>query len=600
MKSQIGTPRTARSLAATLAIALSALSAVALLISGGIQLFSNIQAQQAAISGEQQLIAQQASKSVADFVQQRFSVLETAVGFTNPFTAAPDSQKLTLDSLLGLQPALRQLALLDGSGRVLTLASRQSLAQSSQFTSQLQSDLIAATRAGERYISQVYIDDLTNEPLVIMAVPGKDVFGDYQGTLAAEVNLKFMWDLVDQLNVGETGYAYVVDDQGKLLAFGDTARVLRGENAAQIKKVGEFVTSPIGMSETAAAASTYTGMNGETVLGSIVPLGTPQWAVVTEQPLREAYGPLIQVTLLSIASMLVMAGLGALAGVVLARRLAVPLVDLTTTATRIAAGEMQLQAGITGPQEISALATAFNSMTAQLRDLVGSLEHRVADRTKALATSAEVSRRLSTVLDEQQLVREVVELVQSSFDYYHAHIYLVDPATGDLAMAGGTGEAGQTMLERGHKIRMGAGLVGRAAQTNKPVLVPDVSEDPQWLPNPLLPFTKSEVAVPIAIGDEVLGVLDVQHHVSDGLRQQDADMLQAIANQTALALRNARSYTDIRNRAERESLIAAIGQKIEETASVESALKVAVRELGQALRSQTSVQLKSADGGKAG
>jgi putative methionine-R-sulfoxide reductase with GAF domain len=273
---------------------------------------------------------------------------------------------------------------------------------------------------------------------------------------------------------------------------------------------------------------------------------------------------------------------------------------LTETATAIAAGDIDREAPVERQDEIGKLATAFNAMTRQLRDLIGSLEQRVAERTKALSTASEVSRRLSTWLDEQQLVREVVELVQSSFDYYHAHIYLVDPATADLVMAGGTGEAGQRMMERGHRIHVGAGLVGRAAETNKPVLVPDVSKDPQWLPNPLLPFTKSEVAVPIAIGDEVLGVLDVQHHVSDGLRQQDADMLQAIANQTALALRNARSYTDIRKRAERESLIAAIGQKIEQTASVESALKVAVRELGQALRSQTSVQLKSADGGKAG
>ena len=75
--------------------------------------------------------------------------------------------------------------------------------------------LLIQTSTGQRYISPVYIDDATSEPLIAIAIPVKNVFGDFQGTLMAEVNLKFMWDLVDQLKVGETGYAYVVDNQGQ-------------------------------------------------------------------------------------------------------------------------------------------------------------------------------------------------------------------------------------------------------------------------------------------------------------------------------------------------------------------------------------------------
>ncbi|MEZ4644078.1 MAG: GAF domain-containing protein [Chloroflexota bacterium] len=84
--------------------------------------------------------------------------------------------------------------------------------------------------------------------------------------------------------------------------------------------------------------------------------------------------------------------------------------------------------------------------------------------------------------------------IQSAFDYYHVHIYLVDEANEQLLMVGGTGEAGQTMLTQGHKIEVGKGLVGRAAATNTPVFVPDVTQDRQWLPNPLLPDTKAETA----------------------------------------------------------------------------------------------------------
>jgi len=129
-----------------------------------------------------------------------------------------------------------------------------------------------------------------------------------------------------------------------------------------------------------------------------------------------------------------------LAGAYLARRLAVPLVNLTGTATRIAGGEMELQAAVGGTSEVASLATAFNSMTQQLRSFIGGLEQRVADRTAELSkaseslshrvnqlqASAEVSRAATTLTDPEQLVPQVVELIQQRFEFYYVGLFLVD------------------------------------------------------------------------------------------------------------------------------------------------------------------------------
>ncbi len=423
MKTKTNNPRSARSLTTTLAIAFFTLSVVTLLVNGSFVLYTNYKSYRESIAAQQELVAQDASKSVASFIQDKFNGLESAVRFANPVVADPEIRKTIMGNLLGLDPAFRQFVSLDSNGRQLAQISRTSPTLSSQFTSQLKEDLINQTSKDQYFISPIYIDDMTSEPLITIAVPIKNDFGDFQGVLAAEVDLKFMWDLVDQLKVGETGYAYVVDSKGDLIAFGDTARVLSGENVKQIREVNEFVENPAMSADITPGASAYTGLLGKKVVGTYVPLGTPEWAVVTELPTTEAYQPIFQTTAIAVGGILLLAVLAGLAGVIVARRLAVPLVDLTGTATRIANGETYLQAKVTGPKEVATLGTAFNSMTDQLQNLIGNLEQRVAERTKALETSAEVSRRLTSILDEKQLLKEVVVQVKNAFNYYHVHIY---------------------------------------------------------------------------------------------------------------------------------------------------------------------------------
>lgn len=256
---------------------------------------------------------------------------------------------------------------------------------------------------------------------------------------------------------------------------------------------------------------------------------------------------------------------------------------LTDAAIQIEKGNLNQYISVQEQDEIGILSSAFNTMIARFRDLLQTLEARVAERTKALQTSLEVSRRLSGATDPRQLAVDVVEQLQAAFGYYHAHIYYQDEATGDLVMAGGTGEAGAAMLAAGHRIPQGRGLVGRAAETRAPVLVPDVSQAIGWLPNPLLPETQSEAAVPILAGDRVLGVLDVQQNRINGLTEEDVMLLQSIASQVAISLQNARAYQASAERAEMEAAVNYLAQRIQRASSVQETLQTVIRETAQVL-----------------
>jgi anti-anti-sigma regulatory factor/HAMP domain-containing protein len=398
-----------RSLATTLALTLVALSVVTLLLASGLQLFSNVRTQQAAMASSQQLIAQGAAGTVSGFIQERFSALETAVRLGAATSSSSEAWTRALQTLLGLQPSFKHLAMLDADNTVLAQTSRISLQASKRFVAGLSGEMLDEIRREERYISPVFIDSHTSEPHVIIAAPLVDALGDRHGSLVADVNLKFMWDLVDQLKVGETGYAYVVDRQGTLLAFGDTTRVLRGENVAQIWAVRLFSASPAGGD--GGGISSYTGITGEGVVGGYVPLGTPDWAVVTEMPWDEAYSGIIRDIGLSLGVMLAMAVLAGVVGVYLARRLTGPLVQLMNTATRIAAGDREVRVAVGGPREVANLAGAFNSMAAQLRSTLEGLEQSVAERTAALAEmearSEEQARLIEQNSQQRQVIREL-------------------------------------------------------------------------------------------------------------------------------------------------------------------------------------------------
>lgn len=281
-------------------------------------------------------------------------------------------------------------------------------------------------------------------------------------------------------------------------------------------------------------------------------------------------------------------------------RIAGPVSHTVHIASQMASGELDVRVEIGRRRdEIGQLANAFNQMADQLSDLIGSLEARVQARTRDLRLAAQVSGQVATILDPEQLLPQVVELTKDSFDLYHAHVYLYDTASNYLVLAAGAGEAGRIMKEGGHRILGSArSLVAQAARQNRAVIVDDVRNDPDFLPNPLLSGTLSEAAVPLAVGDRVIGVLDVQ---SEQVARFDRDLISVLltlSGQIAVSLDNARLFSEMERTTRQERVLGVITQEMQRATSIDDVLQVAARELGKALRvSETAIELHLPDDG---
>jgi GAF domain-containing protein/DNA-binding response OmpR family regulator/anti-sigma regulatory factor (Ser/Thr protein kinase) len=188
-------------------------------------------------------------------------------------------------------------------------------------------------------------------------------------------------------------------------------------------------------------------------------------------------------------------------------------------------------------------AAALQQTNRELNSIRASLEDRVAERTAQLNVSSEVAQAVSSILDPAELIARVTHLIVERFNLYYAAAFLVDDDNEFAVLVEATGHAGQMLKERGHRLEIsGPSMVGTAIATRRPRIVQDVDKETMRFANPLLTETKAEVALPLIIGEQVLGALDVQSTRMAAFDEETVTVLQGLANQIAIALNNARQY----------------------------------------------------------
>jgi transcriptional regulator with GAF, ATPase, and Fis domain len=240
----------------------------------------------------------------------------------------------------------------------------------------------------------------------------------------------------------------------------------------------------------------------------------------------------------------------------------------------MAGGDYQQRAEVTSADEIGRLADAFNILTAQLRETLEGLEQRAADlvarraeleaanrqqaeinrqleravsqsqrRATMLQASAEVSRAITQIRDPDLLLSQITQLISHHFGFYHAGVFLIDEAGQYAALRAANSEGGQRMLARRHKLGVGSeSIVGRVTNTGQARITLDVDADAIYFDNPDMPDTRSEMALPLRIEDQIIGALDVQSIEEAAFDEEDVAVLATLADQVAIALENLRLF----------------------------------------------------------
>jgi signal transduction histidine kinase len=270
------------------------------------------------------------------------------------------------------------------------------------------------------------------------------------------------------------------------------------------------------------------------------------WQIIARQGKAEALKSVDSQTSNTLLMFIIITALVAATAVFLANLITNPIVRLKAAADKIAAGDLTAEAKVNTRDEVGTLATTFNAMTSQLRNLVGSLEQRVADRTHDLELASEVGRAVTEkVADLDEMLTAAAEMIRARFELYYTQVYLTDPAGRMLLLRAGTGEVGEALLKRGHRLSIDyTSLNGRAAIEKKPVIVTDTLNNPNFKPNPLLPKTRSEMAVPLISGVRILGVLDMQSEEPGSFSEENLAAFQALAGQLAIAIQNSGLFAE--------------------------------------------------------
>jgi signal transduction histidine kinase len=374
----------------------ASLVSATLLTSGLVELYFSYRENLAAVVALQREQAAGAAAKIDAFVRD----IERQVGWASQGQVGArqtvEQRRFEFIRLQRQAPAITEVSQLDSAGREQLRVSRLAMDVVGSQTDFSTDPRFTQARPGRPYFGPVYLRK-ESEPYLTLSVAADG------GVTAAEVNLKFIWDVVSQIKIGSTGRAYVVDGRGQLVAHPDISLVLQNTNLARLAQV-EAALAPAAPGSTRREVTVAQDSAGRQVLTASAPIAPLGWWVFAEQPLGEALAPLYASAYRTVALLLAGVAFSVLASLLLARRMTTPIQALEAGAARIGAGALDQRIDVKTGDELEGLADQFNRMAGQLHESYATLEQKVEDRT----------REITEALEQQTATGAILRVISSS------------------------------------------------------------------------------------------------------------------------------------------------------------------------------------------
>jgi signal transduction histidine kinase len=524
-----------------------------LLSSGLLEIYFQYRESRENLNLLQQEIAAGAAFKTEQFIQQIEAALRTATkspeiarkGLSDPF-------QTELTRLLLVTPAMEEVMALDLTGRIHLQASRFRAILPEDKEEVPPETAFDAAKNGKSFFGPVYFAR-GSEPYNSIAVPIERFAGELIGIMWAKVNLKYIWEVIQDIRIGTAGYAYIVTRSGDLVAHPDLSLVLRRQNVAHLHQVRDaFQVNATTQSRRSLVSDNF---QGSKVFASYAYIPSLDWAVIIERPLDEAYASLYASIFRTSSVLLIGLGMALLASVFVARRVVRPLEALRRGVERIGQGDLIHRLEIKTGDEIETLAEEFNKMTAALQEAYTGLEKKVTERTQELTEALEQKSAIAEVLhvmarspkDIQPVLNAMIANAVRLAGAKRGVIYTFD---GEVLRA----EAYDNLSRQGLAIVRDPikpnsdGAVARAFRSRKPVHIPDIQVEPGYSGPSKTTGTRTLLAVPMLLMEEPVGIICIIRDFVEPFTQAEVNLVTTFADQAVIAIESVQLFQQLQSR----------------------------------------------------